>query len=365
MIICNKCFQDSEIKSIISKGGRRGKCPTCRANNVFLYDTDKEHELEPLFEQLINVYTPQNDFPPGFPIDEAKSIADVLKDDWNIFSDISNDTVLQMLKSLAPSLVCEFPSLFIEPVGIPEKYDKDYLKEHSILHSAHWSDFVEAIKHKNRFHTNMVDLQRLQEYCMQIAERIVPSKKRYYRGRIAHDKKGFARKNMGAPPKEMATAGRVNSEGISRLYLTDNFDTTFHEIRAAEYDYVSVGAFMLLEPILVVDLSRIDKISPFGDEVDTTVLAINREHLLKINQEMGHPMRRGDSAIDYLPTQYIGDFIMSICDELGNPLFDGIRYQSAMHSAGSNLTIFYPEKFKCTSSRTYEVTNLRFDHKRL
>lgn len=71
-------------------------------------------------------------------------------------------------------------------------------------------------------------------------------------------------------------------------------------------------------------------------------------------------MRKGDSPLDYIPTQYICDFIMSITDALGNPLYDGIEYKSAMHKAGANLTIFYPDKFRCTYSKTYEVTELKY-----
>ncbi len=362
MIVCSECFQDPEIKSIISKVNNFGQCPICGTDNVAIYDTEKQFELSPLFEQLISVYTPIEDFPEDIVIKRPRMLPEVIKGDWNIFSEgLSNDSIREILMSLAPSVVDEFPALFSSPVDILEKYDEEYLKEHSILHSANWSDFVNAIKHKNRFHTSIVDVQRLREYCMQISELLIPGKQRYYRGRIAKDKNGYSPKNMGAPPADLSPDGRINSAGISRLYLTDNRITTFHEIRAAEYDYVTIGTFKLIDSIRVVDLSRIGKISPFGEDVDITVLAINRDHLQRINQEMAHPMRRGDSVLDYLPTQYIGDFIMSIQDEDGNPVFDGIRYQSAMHSAGSNLTIFYPEKFQCTYSKTYEVTNLFFN----
>lgn len=362
MIFCSECFRDSEIKSIISKSNRIGDCPICGKKSVATYDTDIDDELTPLFDSLISVYTPQENFPEEYPNNDAKGLAQAIKDDWNIFSDIACEAILQMLQAIAPSTAEDFSALFDQPVGIIEKYDSEYLKNHSILRTAHWADFVETIKHKNRFHTNLVDAQRLQEYCVQISEIIVPDKQRFYRGRIARDKNGYTGKDMGAPPPEKATDGRANSVGISRLYLTNNRETTFHEIRAAEYDYVTVGTFKLMEPINVVNLSRIGEISPFGEEVDLTALAINREHLKKINQEMAHPMRRGDSVLDYLPTQFISDLIMSIQDESGKPMFDGIRYQSAMHSKGSNFTIFYPQKFKCTSWKTYEVTKLKFGY---
>ena len=64
MIIFSECFQDQEIKSIISKTGQKGTCPVCETKHVYLYDTEKDSRLTSLFEQLISVYTPQKDFPP-------------------------------------------------------------------------------------------------------------------------------------------------------------------------------------------------------------------------------------------------------------------------------------------------------------
>ena len=200
----------------------------------------------------------------------------------------------------------------------------------------------------------------LKNYCLLIAEDLPLSNNRYYRGRISTNSKGFTPSEMSAPPYDKSTDGRANSAGISRLYLTNDRETTFHEIRAAEYDYITVGTFKQLVPLKVVNLSRISKISPFAEDIDCTELAINKDNLSKINEEMSRTSRRGDSPLDYLPTQYICDFVMSLEDDSGNKLFDGISYQSAMHSDGYNLAIFDPKKFKCTFCRTYEVTKLKY-----
>ena len=110
-----------------------------------------------------------------------------------------------------------------------------------------------------------------------------------------------------------------------------------------------------------MNLSRITKISPLSEETEyITELAINKETLSLINEEMAKTMRRGDSPLDYLPTQYICDFIMSLEDELGKKAFDGISYKSAMNDKGNNLAIFYPDLFRCTYSRTYEITHLNY-----
>lgn len=206
-----------------------------------------------------------------------------------------------------------------------------------------------------------MNLDILKEYCKLIAEDIPTSSLRYYRGRIAKSPCGFTPSEMGAPPKDKSTEGRANSAGISRLYLTSNRETVFHEIRAAEYDYVTIGTFKQLVPLRVVNLSRIAKISPFAEDIDCTILAINKEHLSRINEELSRTMRRNDSLLDYLATQYISDFVMSIEDEKGNCLFDGVVYKSAMTNSGFNLAVFDPSKFKCTYCQTYEVSKLTYE----
>lgn len=363
MIFCQKCFVDPAIVSVIEDTDVIGVCPICGAKRVHLYDTDQHHTLDGFFDCLLAVYTAEEDLPSSFPKDETKSLGETLKQDWSIFRNIDEDTILSIVKTVSAQFLADYPQLFSQSIGIAEKYDIEYLKKYSILHTEKWSDFVEAIKYKNRFHANLVDTDLLKSYCLAIAKDIPVGKQRFYRGRIAHNETGYTPSEMGPPPSDIVGDGRANSAGISRLYLTDNRVTTFHEIRAAEYDYISVGTFKALVPLHVVDLKRIAQISPFSGSVDCTVLAINSEHLRRINEEMSKTMRRGDSPLDYLPTQYIADFVKSITNDDGDPVFDGIEYQSAMHSRGSNLTIFYPEKLKCTYSQTYEVTQLVYKNR--
>ncbi len=365
MIFCEKCFIDLEIQAIIRSLNHHGTCPICGSAS-YIYDTESDTSLNGLFDRVISVYTPFPDLPDEFPESELGSLAESVKRDWDIFNDIAIEHIHDILSSLAPNLCEDFPLLFSDKVGIAEKYDLDYLRDHhTILRAKEWNDFVDTIKHKNRFHSGLIDTEKLKEYCLLMQKDLPTGKQRYYRGRIARDRNGYSPSEMGAPPNDKATDGRANAVGISRLYLTDSKETTYHEIRAAEFDYVTIGTFKLMEPIKVVDLRCIESVSPSpfateSDDIDCTALAINRAHLKKIGQEIGKTMRRGDSPLDYIPTQYICDFIMSITNDDGSPMFDGIEYQSAMHSKGANLTIFYPEKFKCTYSKTFEVTQLKY-----
>ena len=41
MIICERCFCDTEVISVIRNKAEIGDCPLCKSKNVHIYDTDK------------------------------------------------------------------------------------------------------------------------------------------------------------------------------------------------------------------------------------------------------------------------------------------------------------------------------------
>ena len=169
---------------------------------------------------------------------------------------------------------------------------------------------------------------------------------------------------MDAPPTDKVTAGRANSAGIRCLYLASDLKTTILEIRAGIFDYISVGKFELTRDIIVVDLKAIDQISPFIDGIDYVEHAVNKEHLKRINMEIGRSLRRSDSVLDYIPTQYIADFIKSISRD-GEPEYAGIEYNSTINRTGQNLAIFYPELFICTEVEVYYINKLEYDEEKI
>lgn len=360
MIFCSECFCNPEVVAVINQSPRIGICPICGQKDVHLYDTDKDTSLCGFFDNLLSAYTPNKDLPEEFPNDELTPLGCAILRDWNIFSITDETTVLAIIKELSPVMLSEFPTLFTDLVGIEEKYNESFLKEHSILKASTWDDFVKSIKHKNRFHTNMINTELLRSYCYDLSKTVKVGEV-FYRGRIADNAAGFEAKDIREPPCEKASDGRANAKGISRLYLAYDQDTTLHEIRAAEFDYVTIGTFQAKQSLRIVDLKKISEISPFLPESDCTSLVINRDNLQKIGLEISKTMRRGDSPLDYIPTQYISDFIMSIEDEDGNPVFDGVEYQSAMATGGANLAIFYPSKVECIAVETYEVTKLTYE----
>lgn len=154
---------------------------------------------------------------------------------------------------------------------------------------------------------------------------------------------------MGAPPVDFTSSGRTNSEGIQCLYLADQAETTFHEVRARDNDHVCVGEFLQKRDLRIVDFSFFDRISPFlNQDFDITWLAINMEIIRKIGHEIAKPMRRFDKTLDYVPTQYICDYVK----HLG---YDGIKYKSTLMKDGVNYAIFDEKKFECVGVKVVEI----------
>ena len=90
------------------------------------------------------------------------------------------------------------------------------------------------------------------------------------------------------------------------MYLGDTAETTIYEARAGAYDYVTVGKFKLTKDIIVVDLKKINQISPFIEGLD---------------------------CLEYA----------------------GIEYKSVMHSDGYNLALFDPDLFECVETQVYGI----------
>lgn len=365
MIFCDECFKDEQIKSIIvgatlNDHRSKGNCPICGKKNVFLYNTDKDSKLNDFFYELINIYTPQDLLPSDYPSNDVHMIADELKNEWNIFSDeLKTSDIYNIIKTLSPKIYSETPNYFISPVGVPEKYNQEYLKIHSILRGHSWEEFVESIKHDNRFHTQLINTDKLEIYLSYLRKDYEKGKS-MYRGRLCYSDKEYKPKEMGAPPIEFAKEGRANSTGIRRLYLADSEKTCIHEIRSGAFDSICIGKFSLCKDISVIDFKRISKFSPFNGDFDFLEYLVNKPILNKIDKEMGRALRAGDNHLDYIPTQYLCDFIKTLFCK-SDEKYSGVEYSSTLNPGGNNLAIFYPELFKCTKVKKYTVKSLQYD----
>lgn len=357
MNCCVRCFKDAEIIDIIKNQKTKGDCDFCGSKKVYVYQLNGDTILADMFGELLDIYTVASSLSLDFPRGSTDLLKNIFYRKWSIFN-LEPDDIYRLITAICHEKYSDNPELFDYPVGILESQDKDYLEEFSLLGNHQWKDFIRDIKQENRFHTDHINKQVLNMFIICV-RKSYKAGKTFYRARICTGETGFPKSEMGAPPMQLASAGRVNPVGISVLYLADSIKTTLHEIRAGVYDYVTIGNFKLQEDIDIIDFANLSKISPFiannAMGIPYVQHAINIEHLKFISQEIAQPLRRHDSSLDYLPTQYVSDFIKS-------QGYDGVEYISTMCEDGYNLAVFNENVFRCTKTTVYDIKSLSYTY---
>jgi hypothetical protein len=325
-----------------------GNCDYCKSQNVNIYEPS---QLSPFLKGIIDLY--KVDTKGGKPL-EAQIDSNFHK---KVFTQkiISTNNVKQLIHDIIEDDIEDYKNILENPVSL-ELYNTSIEKDLSQTLFLSWDKFSEEIKTKNRFHLkNSLNLKELTSLFKHF-QKDLPKGKKFYRARISGNPDGYAIDQMGNPPNALTKSGRANPNGISYLYLANDVITTLYEVRASLFDYVTVGTFVLEEDIRVVNLSHHTyDVFRLAELESLKEVMIHGSFIDKLEQELSKPRRRSDSELDYLPTQYISEWIKSMG-------FDGIEFKSSLHSDGVNVAIFNPDKFKCLEVKVYDIKNINLDY---
>jgi hypothetical protein len=349
MNCCANCFIDREVIAFIETNSTQvGNCDVCLKEDVPIIPAS---ELLDIFQELILSYIPIN----GEEIQESKLLYQHLYD-WNLFnSSLKCDVIERLVKCIGGNLAVEEPDLF-EKNTIPRVFSKSENVQLADDYNITWGKFKEEIKNTNRFFIeNQFGIETFKDILASY-RRLYQKGKLFFRARNS-DKIGLSAELMGRPPANKATPGRANPTGISYLYLANDIKTTLYEVRAAIYDYVTVAAFELVEPINIVSLRNAERFSPFQlDDIEKYLLY--EQFVRSLHNDLKKPLRRQDTELEYLPTQYLCELIKF----LG---YDGVEYSSSMNPSGFNIALFSDSKVKCVSTKVFEVKSINYNYTEL
>ncbi|HDT9057613.1 TPA: RES domain-containing protein, partial [Staphylococcus pseudintermedius] len=163
-----------------------------------------------------------------------KSLHDSLATKWSIFN-LNGESIYTIIAELYKNDENIDKRLLQEFVGVKEEFVTDNHK--LIVKDNDWDKFANAIKYQNRFHTQNINLQLLNHFLKFTESIIKPEDFLLYRCRISNSEP-IDISGMYAPPKEKASAGRLNSQWISHLYLGDDELACIQEVRAGFHDNV-------------------------------------------------------------------------------------------------------------------------------
>jgi len=350
MYCCSNCFKDTElIGFIFSNSTETSKCDFCGTENTKVIDP---RELEELFQPLVNLYKPNSEI--GIEVAEPKLFHEKIQESWQIFNINDSALVKKLSDSILSGIYAPDNPFLNTPVEVAALFEKSSPAE---IHEQRWDNFAEEIKYKNRYFLNeTVDLELLKILLSSLAKIYNPGKI-FYRGRIS-DLKALPIEQMGKPPFDKATSGRANPNGIPYLYVATTLETTVYESRASYLDFLSIAEFKLKGNLNVISLREVSKISPFvlGDNLENYI--IHQKYLARLEMELSKPVRRFDKELDYLPSQYLCEYVKS----LG---YDAIEYGSSLNIGGVNLAIFNDTKLEARTVEVYEISSVNLDFRKL
>ncbi|MBU0620611.1 MAG: RES family NAD+ phosphorylase [Gammaproteobacteria bacterium] len=325
---CPECFDDRGLRRNIipSLNPTRGTCDFCKSPDV---DLVEPIQLADVFEMLIGVY--ESD-PNG------KSLVEWLKDDWQLFSHPLMDVA--HAKELL-SEILDDGDIVRKTFSPSATYKSEGL--------VRWETLRDELMYKNRYFLDeTLDTDRLKELLDHLIADDMPEC--WYRARILTGDTPYPIDQMGAPSKHLATYGRANPTGIPYLYLGSHPETAVSEVRPHTGEVACVADFLISAPLKAVDLRNPRKlVSPFvlGDASAIGQLRADIPFLERLGEELTRPVLPRSSGIDYIPSQYLCEFIKKSG-------YDGVVYRSSV-SMGINLALFDPSK---AIGRTVSLFNI-------
>jgi len=332
MKVCADCFSDKEIKGFISSSTEIGDCEVCESKNRPLLSLS---ELFDFFQELLDNFKISEN---GMPL-SAK-----IQSNWSFFT--SHSIANKILSFVLPNIKTD-----INSPNVNIDYTDDIIENYN-----HWEVLKEELKWENRFVINIERLEDLGWDGFFNTQFKLKKDVELYRARLHHQSglPVFKPEEMVAPPRESAGGGRANPSGIPFLYLSDNPETVLYEIRASYLDELSVGTFQLrsdLDSIRLVDFTEDTPLfQPNSGEINKTI----KGKLLrqKVSSDLSKPMRRYDSELEYIPTQFICEFIKVFTGAYG------IRFSSSLHAIGNNIVLFDHTLMNCVAVKKVKIHSI-------
>lgn len=342
MKCCKECFADELARQLVcgEPSAGVGACEVCKSEGVELFEVAPEGELAYQFEKMLDVFTPPENAATGVTIGSTSSLYAMFTSVWNVFSNVTEERFYRFIRELFPDDARVKEMIAGEVALAPERGTRS-VEDYAVFGASTWDDFSDDIKHHHRYCAEVKNRKVLFD-LLRALERDVDCDTKWNRARVWNkEKRAPEPDDLCEPSHEKSGEGRMSPKGVSCLYVASTPATAMAEIRAAVHDTVAVATMRPIQKLKILDLSKVDRISPCLADVDCSALAANVENLRRIKDELVRPMRSTDDPVEYVPTQFIAD----CAKHLG---FDGIGYDSVMQSGedepGYNIACFHSAK---------------------
>lgn len=361
-LICLVHIENTHLKRRVSTSLTVGQCAVCALATTEGVAVDELALI--VHDQAENSYSREPPFPYVEDISAIEVVETLLGDE--VDSDFST-AVCALVSDLF------YNDFWFQEVGYETNIETLWFEfEHRVKHETRLLTRPESGRPETPPEWNFDYIENLLSYTSEEVGlvRDYPEGTQLYRARTARSSfdlrqtiVGNAAKQLGTPPAELASAGRMNAQGIPLLYVARDAETACAEVVShSQYTDPVVGMFTTTRGLKILDLTfKPPKIDRYDDDppkeewwysgLSFFVKQITRPVIL----DDQHP-------IDYAPTQLITEALRWHSQQ---PI-DGIAYPSEVNPGGTNLVLFFNENHDFANatagSKTIRVDRLGLPH---
>ena len=351
LYVCHACIQDEFLSKLVAKEGAPADCTYCRAAKSALTLPDLSNHIHKVLEEHFEAI-PEDDIP--------EEIRQYFDDPETCIEEVAG--VGQRIAVDVREYLFNWVDGNVNVVAGEENPYSERMLYHELPADASdfrvvWWDFKKEIRSRARFFgsTTVDTLDKIFEDLASlktvwgdpVISYIQPGDKNssLWRARTAHSKAdvefilGSMGSQLGPPPSDKATAGRMNAEGISVFYGALEKETCVSEVRAPVGSFVVLVKFDLLNPIRVLDLSALSIVYSDVSHFDPNYIEKrSRERFLEeLVGEISRPIMPHEEAREYIATQIVSEYLANRVE----PPIDGIIFSSAQTGGiGHNIVLF-------------------------
>lgn len=359
--ICHECIGEEYLSNEVATTGITAKCDYCDQTNVTWTLEQLAERIETAFDHHFTVTDDQPDswqermqadrestyewFREGQPTVEA------FQDAANIELEVAEDVQAILDDQYADPFDIDGEYEFSAECHYEEKWATDEAWQED------WRNFERSIQNEARFFSRSAathlakvfgkidSLKTITDLPLVVDAGPQLSLSHLYRARVFQSDAPLLNalchpdKELGPPPARIATAGRMNAQGISVFYGATSIESAVAEVRPPVGSRVVVAKFTILRALRLLDLTSLEHAHDTGSIFDLTLK--NRLERVAFLRSVGKRMTRAvmpdDQSLDYLATQAIADFLATE----NEPALDGIIFPSAQAKAGRNVVLFH------------------------
>lgn len=363
-LVCAKCVKDSYLGKVISEKGKTLCCSCGQGQSKTITFQELSTYIEELFKNHLSIVDPDSKSNFKNDVSTQNSVVEIIRDQARVDDSLAVELQEFLEKKFSSKCKEDEENIFSKNTQYNYKENINYLSERS---DKIWDKLKVTIKEENRIFN-----KRAGKIFRKMIGNIPTSSSEnedsaivyigpednnknleaseLFRARVFKSEKDALKAlrkpdlELGPPPSTMASAGRMNSMGISVFYGAIEPDTANAEVRPPVGSFVVITRFKIKRSLRILNINALKSVLPEPSMFDPNYIKARKRQKF-INSLVAHmntPVVPEDETFEYLITQAFADYLSGKTKpRIHGVMFRSVQYHDANGKSGRNIMLFH------------------------